>query len=311
VGRNEIRLSDLAERIGARLVGNGESLVSGVGPIESAGPGQVTFLSNPRYARHLSGTRATAVIAAEAVEGAPCAFLVAGNPYQAFARALEIFHPPYRPPAGVSPQAFVHPEASLGTGVTISPFAVVGEGASVGDRTVIHAGVVIGRNVAVGSDCLIYPRVVLYDGVRVGDRVILHAGCVVGADGFGFAPTPAGYRKVPQVGTVEIEDDVEIGANTAVEAGISGSTRIGNRVMIGGQVGLAGHIEVGDGVMLGAKAGVADSLRAEECRAWSGVPAMPHKTWLKSSVLIPRLPELFKRVRKLEGGKKEEGGEES
>jgi len=333
---NEIRLSDLAERIGARLVGDGDVLVRGIAPIESAGPGEVAFLANPKYLRFVGDSKAAAIIASEPVKGARTRFLLTGNPYLAFARAVEVFHPETRPAAGISPLAFLHPSAQIGTGVAVSPFAVVEEGASVGDRTVLHSGVCLGKGVRVGEDCLLYPNVVLYRDVRVGSRVILHAGCVIGSDGFGFAPTEEGYRKIPQVGTVEIEDDVEIGANTtidraalgvtrvrrgtkldnlvqvghnvvigedtvvAAQTGISGSCRIGRRVMIGGQAGLAGHLEVGDGVMLGAKTGVASSLDASESRAWSGIPAMPHRTWLRLARLLPKLPELFRRVRRLE-----------
>jgi len=192
----------------------------------------------------------------------------------------------------------------------------------------------------VGEDSLIYPHVTLYHGVRVGKRAILHSGCVIGSDGFGFAPSEKGFRKILQIGTVEIDDDVEIGANTTVDraalgvtrigrgtkldnliqvghnvvigrdtviaaqTGISGSCKVGNRVMIGGQAGLAGHLEVGDGVMLGARTGVASSLTAKETPAWSGAPAMPHKTWLRMAMLLPSLPELFRRVKRLEDGKK-------
>lgn len=333
---SEFRLKELAERIGARLVGTGEAVVRGIAPIESAGRGEVTFLANPKYLRFVRETKAEAVIAKEPVEGARTRFLVTDNPYLAFARAVELFHPATRPEPGISPLAFVHSSARIGAEATVSPFAVVREGAAVGDRTVLHPGVCVGEDVRIGEDCLLYPHVVLYRGVRVGSRVILHAGCVIGSDGFGFAPSKEGFRKIPQVGTVEIEDDVEIGANTtidraalgvtrvgrgtkldnlvqvghnvvigedtvvAAQTGISGSVRIGRRVMIGGQAGLAGHLEVGDGVMLGAKSGVAASLDASESRVWSGIPAVPHRTWLRISGLLPKLPELFRRVRRLE-----------
>jgi UDP-3-O-[3-hydroxymyristoyl] glucosamine N-acyltransferase len=327
---NEFRLSDLAARIGARVEGEGDVIVSGIAPIEEAGPGQVTFLANPKYARFVQGSKASAIIARDAVPGVQTAFLVSENPYFAFACAVEAFHPPARIALGISEMA-------------VSPFVVIGEGAEVGDRTVLFPGVCLGKRVSIGPDCLIYPNVVLYDGVTVGSRVILHAGCVIGSDGFGFAPTQEGFRKIPQVGTVEIEDDVEIGANTtidratlgvtricrgakldnliqvahnvvigentviAAQAGISGSTRIGSRVMIGGQAGLAGHLEVEDGIMLGAKCGVPDSLRASESRVWSGIPAMPHSTWLRFATLLPKIPELFRRVKRLEEGKKPKG----
>lgn len=337
----ELRLKELAERIGARLSGDGDVAVRGIAPIEEAGPGQITFLANPKYARYVGETKAEAVIAKDPVEGAVTRFLLTDNPYLAFARAVEIFHPGERLPAGISPLAAIHPSARIGREATVSPFAVVEEGAVVGDRTVLYPGVCVGKGARIGEDCLLYPNVVLYREVRLGARVVLHAGCVIGSDGFGFAPTPDGYRKIPQVGTVEIGDDVEIGANTtidraalgttridrgtkldnlvqvghnvvigedtviAAQAGISGSCRIGRRVMIGGQAGLAGHLEIGDGVMLGAKCGVPGSLDAFESRAWSGIPAMPHRTWLRLAGLLPKLPELFRRVRRLERSESE------
>ncbi len=336
---SEIRLSELAARIGARLAGD-DAVVTGIAPIESAGPGQVTFLANAKYLRFARQSGASGIIAREAVAGARAAFLIAENPYYAFVCAVEAFHPATRPDPGVSPTACIHPAARLGREVTVGHFAVVEEGASIGDRTVLFPGVVVGKGASVGDDCRIYPHVTLYERVRVGSRVVLHAGCVIGSDGFGFAPAAAGYRKFPQVGIVEIEDDVEIGANTtidraalgvtrvgrgtkldnlvqvghnveigrdtviAAQTGIAGSARIGSRVMIGGQAGIAGHLEIDDGIMLGAKCGVAGSLRASEGRVWSGIPVMPHPTWLRMSTLLPKLPELFRRVRRLEEGSK-------
>ena len=341
---NEFRLADLADRIGARLVGDGEKIVAGIAPIEEAGPGQVTFLANPKYARFAKDSKATAIIAKEVVPGVQTAFLLSDNPYFAFACAVEAFHPPVRPAPGVSDKAVVDPSAHLGRDVTVAPFVVIEEGAEVGDRTALFPGVYVGKGVTIGPDCLAFPHVVLYHDVRVGSRVILHAGCVIGSDGFGFAPTAEGFRKVPQVGTVEIGDDVEIGANTtidraalgvtrisrgtkldnlvqvghnvvigsdtviAAQAGISGSVKIGSRVMIGGQAGLAGHLEVEDGILLGAKSGVPNSLRVSDARVWSGIPAMPHPVWLRMATLLPKLPELFRRVKRLEEGKNPKEG---
>ncbi len=341
---SEIRLSELAARIGARLVGE-DAVVTAIAPIETAGPGQVTFLANPKYMRFARDSAASAIIARDAVAGARAAFLLSENPYLALVCAVEAFHPPARPEPGVSPAASIHPGARLGRDVTVGPFVVLEEGVSIGDRTVLHPGVVALKGASVGDDCRVYPRVTLYPGVRVGSRVILHAGCVIGSDGFGFAPTPSGFRKFPQVGSVEIEDDVEIGANTtidraalgvtrigrgtkldnlvqvghnveigrdtviAAQTGISGSARVGSRVMMGGQVGLAGHLEIEDGIMLGAKTGVAGTLRASEAKVWTGIPAIPHTAWLRMSALLPKLPELFRRVKRLEEGSKtkEEG----
>lgn len=333
---NEFRLSDLAARAGARLSGDGDVVVTGVAPIEEAGPGQVTFLANPKYTPFARDSKASAIIAKDCVEGARAAFLLSDNPYYTFALVVELFHPPLRRPAGISPAASIHPDARVGRDVAVSPFVVVEKDAVIGDRTVLSPGVVVGEGAVVGEDCLLYPNVVLYHGVRVGARVILHAGCVIGSDGFGFAPSPKGFRKIPQVGTVEIGDDVEIGANTTVDraalgvtridrgtkldnlvqvghnvaigsdtaiaaqAGISGSCKIGSRVMIGGQAGLAGHLEVEDGILLGAKCGVAGTVRASEAKVWSGIPVMPHPVWLRMAMLLPKLPDLFRRVKRLE-----------
>ncbi len=335
---NEFRLSDLAARIGARLDGEGSAVVTGIASLEDAVPGQVSFLANPKYTGLALASKASAIIAKKRLEGSSAAFLISENPYYAYACAVELFHPPARPPAGISPAARVHPGARLGKDVSIGPFVSIGDGAVVGARTALFPGVVIGEGASVGDDCLLYPNVVLYHGVRVGSRVILHAGAVIGSDGFGFAPSREGFRKIPQVGTVEIEDDVEIGANTTVDraalgvtrirrgtkldnliqvghnvvigsdtviaaqTGISGSSKIGSRVMMGGQVGIGGHIEVGDGIMLAAKSGVGGSLAASESKAWSGIPVMPHPIWLRMVTLLPRLPELFRRVKRLEDG---------
>lgn len=340
----EFRLSVLAERIGAILQGD-DAVVTGVAPIVEAGPGQVTFIANPKYARFAMETKASAIVAKSRVEGSRAAFILSEDPVLAFARLVELFHPHAPHPSGISGSASVHRGARLGRDVSVAPFAVIEDGAVIGDRTVVFPGVFVGEDVSVGDDCVLHPNVVIYRGVRLGSRVILHAGCVIGADGFGYIPSPDGLRKIPQVGTVEIGDDVEIGANTAVDraalgvtrigrgtkidnlvqiahnveigtdtaiasqAGISGSVRIGSRVMIGGQAGLADHLEVEDGIMLGAKTGVAGTLKMSESRVWSGTPAMPHSTWLKMSALLPKLPDLFRRVRKLEESNKPKGEE--
>ena len=198
---NEFRLSDLAARIGAVVVGGGDIVVSGVAPIEEAGPGQVTFLAHPKYLGFARDSSASAIIAREPVPESKAAFLVSDNPYHAFACAMEAFHPPASPAPGISDRAAIDPSSRLGTDVTVSPFVVIMESAEVGDRTALSPGVCVGKGVIIGPDCLVYPNVVLYPGVKVGARVILHAGCVIGSDGFGFAPTADGFRKIPQVGS--------------------------------------------------------------------------------------------------------------
>jgi UDP-3-O-[3-hydroxymyristoyl] glucosamine N-acyltransferase len=338
-------LAELANRISARLEGPGDAVVTGIAPIEEAGPGQVSFIAQGKFAAVAKLSKASGIIAKEPIPGASAAFLIAPNPYYAYACAVELFHPPYQPAPGISGKADVHPTAKIGDGVTVSAFVSIAEGAVIGEGTILFPGVVVGRNVRIGAGCRIYPNVVLYDDIAIGDRAILHSGCVVGSDGFGFAPSQTGYKKIPQVGTVEIADDVELGANTTVDraalgvtrigrgtkldnlvqvghnvvigtdtviasqTGISGSCKVGNRVMIGGQSGLAGHLEIEDGIMLGAKCGVPDSLKASTSKVWSGIPAMPHGTWLRMATLLPKLPELFKRVSRLEKENPAQGGE--
>jgi UDP-3-O-[3-hydroxymyristoyl] glucosamine N-acyltransferase len=342
---NSLTLAELAARISARIEGPGDVVVSGIAPIDEAGPGQVTFISQGKYAAAAKVSKASGIIAKEAIPGVEATFLLSSNPYYAFAAALEIFHPPYKPDAGISPKADVHPSARIGDGVTVSAFVSIGENSSIGEGTILYPGVVIGRNVRIGAGCRIYPSVVVYDECAIGNRAILHAGCVIGSDGFGFAPSPTGFKKILQVGTVEIEDDVELGANTTVDraalgvtrigrgtkldnlvqvghnvvigsdtviaaqAGISGSCKVGSRVMIGGQAGLAGHLEIEDGIMLGAKCGVPDTLKVSTSKVWSGIPAMPHGTWLRMATLLPKLPELFKRVSRIEKNISGEGDE--
>lgn len=329
-------LAELASRISARIEGPGDAVVTGIAPIDEAGEGQVSFIAQGKYNAAAKVSKASGLISKAVIPGASATFLIAANPYYAYACAVELFHPPFRPHPGISDKADVHPTAVIGAGATVSAFVSIGEGATVGAGTILFPGVVVGRNVRIGADCRIYPKTVIYDDVTVGDRVILHAGSILGSDGFGFAPTPTGYKKIPQVGTVEIGDDVEIGANStidraalgvtrigrgtkidnlvqvghnviigtdtviAAQAGISGSCKVGNRVMIGGQAGLAGHLEIDDGIMLGAKCGVPDSLKASTSKVWSGIPVMPHGTWLRMVTLLPKLPELFRRVSHLE-----------
>ena len=311
-----MKLAELAAALGCELRGDGEREVTGVAPIERAGPGDVTFLANPRYAAHLGTTRAAAVILAPGHETA-ASCLVTGNPYLAFARAVALLRPPVRPAPGVDPSARVHPTAELGAGVHVGALAVVGAGARVGARTVVHPHVVLYDGVEVGEDCVLHSGVHVREGCRLGDRVVAQNGAVVGADGFGFARDGEGrYHKFPQVGIVVVEDDVEIGALTAIDRAALGETRIGrgtkldNLVQIGhsvtvgentvlaGQVGVAGHLTIGDGVIATAQSGIPGDV--EKRAVVSGTPAIENRAWRKSSAVFARLPELQKRLRELE-----------
>jgi UDP-3-O-[3-hydroxymyristoyl] glucosamine N-acyltransferase len=329
-----VKLGELAERLGCELRGDPGIDVHGVAGLEQAGPGDLTFLANPRYAAHLPTTRAAAVVLAPGQEaGIPS--LLSANPYLAFARAVALLRPPRRPLPGVHPSAQVHPTAVLGQGVHVGALAVVGPGVQVGARSALHPQVVLYEGVEVGEDCVLHSGVQVREGCRIGNRVVVQNGAVIGGDGFGFARDGEGlYHKFPQVGIVVIEDDVEIGALTAIDraalgetrigrgtkldnlvqighsvtigedtvlagqVGVAGSTRIGSRVTLAGQVGVAGHLTIGDGAVATAQTGIPASV--DPGAVVSGYPAIENRAWLKSSAVFAKLPELQRRLRDLE-----------
>ncbi len=323
-----MKLRELAERLGCELLGDGELEVSGAGSLEDAGPRDLTFLANPRYGHLVASVRAAAIVV-PAGQQAPVPRLVSDNPSLTFARAVALLHPGPPGEPGVHPSAVVHPTAVLGADVSIRAFAVVGARTRIGARTVVHPHVVVGEDVSIGEDCL------LHSGVHVGDRVVVQNGAVIGADGFGFARDRDGrYHKFPQIGIVVVEDDVEIGALTAVDraalgetrigrgtkldnlvqvghsvtvgtdsvlcaqVGIGGSTQIGKQVTLAGQVGVADHATVGDGVIATAQTGIPSVV--EPGKLVSGYPAIENRSWLKASAIFARLPEVQKRLRELE-----------
>jgi UDP-3-O-[3-hydroxymyristoyl] glucosamine N-acyltransferase len=327
-------LRELAERLGCELQGDGDVEVRGVAGIEEAGPGDLTFLANRRYAAHLATSKAAAVILAPGQDAA-LPSLVSDNPYLTFARAVDLLCPPQRPAPGVDPSACVDPTAELGPDVHVGALAVVGPRTRVGARSVIHPHVVLSESVQIGEDCILHAGVRVRERCRLGHRVIVQNGAVIGADGFGFPRDADGrYHKFPQVGIVVVEDDVEIGALTAIDraalgetriargckldnlvqighsvtvgedsvlsgqVGIAGSSRVGRRVTLAGQVGVAGHLKIGDGVIATAQTGIPSSV--EDGRLVSGYPAIDNRAWLRSSAVFAKLPELQKRVRELE-----------
>jgi UDP-3-O-[3-hydroxymyristoyl] glucosamine N-acyltransferase len=330
-----VTLGQLAERIGARVEGDDSLEVTRVAGLESAGPGDITFLATAAYAAAVATTRASAVILGPHGPAAPCAVLRASDPYLAFARAAHVLAPPSALPVGVHPTAVVAPDAALADGVAVGPLAVIGAGARVGPRTVIDAHAVIGAGTDIGPDCVIHAHVSIRERCRLGARVVVQNGAVIGADGFGFARRPDGtHEKIPQTAPVVIEDDVEIGANTTIDrpavgetrikagakidnlvqiahgvvvgartllasqVGIAGSTTIGDDVMFGGQVGVAGHITVGDGVKATGQTGITNSLPAGVFV--SGLPAIDNREWRRAAVLVGRLPELRRQLLELE-----------
>ena len=330
-----MKLQEIADRLDCRIEGDGTIEITGVAALEDAGPGQLTFFANPKYLPALRRTHASAVIAGDGADGGRLAVLRTKDPYLAFARAVELFADPWRPPPGVHRLAVVEDGAVVGADVSIGPFTLVESGARVGARTVIRSHVSIGRSAVLGEDCTIHAHVSIRERVRLGDRVVVQDGAVIGSDGFGFARQASGeHYKIPQVGGVVIEDDVEIGANTAIDrpavgetrvaagvkidnlvqvghgvrigrqsllaaqSGVAGSSVLEERVTLAGQVGVAGHITIGKGTVATAQTGIPNSVEAGSFI--SGYPAIPNRDWLKASAVFRKLPELRKQVAELE-----------
>jgi UDP-3-O-[3-hydroxymyristoyl] glucosamine N-acyltransferase len=333
------KLEGIAAAVGGTVEGNPLTVISGVKGIEEAGPDDITFVANKKYLPLLKSTDAGAVILGERIEAPEMNVVRVAEPYVAFANVLAMFAPEPALPEGVSDLAYIAEGAEVSESAAVGSFAVVDVGANVGARTVVFPGAYIGRDSSVGEDCIIYPNVTVRERVTIGDRVIIHPNVVLGSDGFGFATVEGVHHKVPQIGTVIVGDDVEIGAGTTVDrgtmgatviddgckidnlvqiahnvtlgrgtilaaqVGIAGSTKVGEYVVMGGQVGLVGHIEVGDGVQIGAKSGIPKSIPPGE--TWFGYPARPIMETKRIEAYLKRLGELFGRVKKLE--KKLEG----
>lgn len=329
-----MRLGEIASQLGARLEnGSPDAEITGVSGIEEAGPGELTFVSNPKYASLARSTRASAVIVAEDFPVIPAATLRSKNPYLDFALALKMFCPDRAYPPLVHPTSVVHPSAKIGTGAHIGPYVVIDEDVEIGDNAVLLAHVVIYRGVKIGSNFFAHSHCVVREKCVIGSNVLLQNGVVIGGDGFGFAKNNEGrWHKIPQNQPVVVGDDVEIQSNAcidrasvgqtrvgrgtkidnlvqvghgshigedsllAAQVGIAGSTEIGNRVILTGQVGVVGHCKVGDGAIVTPQSGVAGDIAAGAIV--SGAPAVDHKLWLKYSAALNRLPDLIKLLRK-------------
>jgi UDP-3-O-[3-hydroxymyristoyl] glucosamine N-acyltransferase len=328
-----MKLSAIAAVLDARLEnGSPDAEVNGLNGIELAGPGELTFVSNPKYSVAARTTRASAVIVGEDFPSIPVAMLRAKDPYLTFARALELFHQPLRYVPGVHATAVVHASARIGENAHIGPYVVVDENVEIGDNAVLLAHVVIYRGVRIGNDFFAHAHAVVRENCRIGNNVLFQNGVVIGADGFGFAKTAEGrWHKIPQPAPVVIEDDVEVQANSCIDrasvgethigrgvkvdnlvqvghgsqvgedallcaqVGLAGSTEIGKRVILTGQVGVVGHCKVGDDAIVTPQSGVAHDIPAGALV--SGAPAVDHKLWLKYSAILPRLPEIARAVR--------------
>jgi UDP-3-O-[3-hydroxymyristoyl] glucosamine N-acyltransferase len=328
-----MRVREIADILGGELLGDPELDILGVAGVEEARKGDVTFAQDRKNLELALQGDASCIILTEPEPGVRKAQIKVPNPLYAFAVMLGHFHKPDHGPEGVSDRAFLAKGVSLGEGVSVHPMAYVSEGASIGRGTVLYPGVFIGHGASIGEECVLYPNVVVMDGVRVGNRVLLHPGVVLGADGFGYVPHGGRHFKIPQVGGVTLEDDVEIGANTAIDrattgttvigrgtkidnlvqvghnvsvghdavlvaqVGIGGSTTIGNHVMMGGQAAVSDHGAVDDGTALAARAGVMGHLKKG---VYAGAPAMPRRDFFRCTSLFARLPELNKRLSRLE-----------
>lgn len=332
--------AEIAALVGARIQGDPAVDLTGVAPLERATGSDLSFLSNSKYRDAALASGAGAVLASSADDLPGRTVLVCADPYAAFAKVLRHWYPPREHPPGIHSSAVVEPGASVHPSAFVGPCAVVGKDTRVGEGSQVDAGCVVGRNCTIGRGCHLFPRVVLYDDTELGDRVVLHSGVVLGSDGFGYAQEGGRHLKIPQVGRVVVEDDVEIGANSTVDrgaleatrigagtkidnlvmvahnvqvgphcilvaqSGISGSTHLGHHVIIAGQSGAVGHIRIGDGARVGAKSAVTHDLPAGAFV--TGHPAQDHRRWLKERALSGRLEDMFKRLKRVEARLKTE-----
>ena len=334
--RRSFRVNELAKQVGGNLVGDGNVEITGVASLSDAGPTDISFFASSQYSDAMAGTRAAAILSVDAVPTLTIPQILVSDPFLSINRLVDLFYPPdqLKPPPGIDPQAKIADSAEIGAGVSIGPFVCVGAEATIGTRAVLHPGVYVGEGARLGEDVTLWPNVVIREGTSIGSRVTIHPGAVIGADGFGFARRNGHFIKIRHVGTVVIEDDVEIGANAtidratfgrtlirrgvrldnqvhighnveigedtvmAAQCGVSGSTVIGKRVMMGGQVGLADHLNVGDEAIFIGQSGVIGDIPPGV--QVSGYPARSHREVLRAQAEMRALPRLKAKLRELE-----------
>ena len=326
----EFSAKQIAEFIQGTIVGDENATVHTFAKIEEGMPGAISFLSNPKYTHYIYDTQSSIVLVNKDFtpeKEVKATLIKVDNAYESLAKLLNLYEMSKPKKTGIDPLAYIAPTAKIGENTYIGPFACVGDNAVIGDNTSLHPHATVGSGAKVGSDCILYPHATIYHDCRIGNGCILHAGSVIGADGFGFAPSPEGYEKIPQIGIVILEDNVEIGANTCIDratmgatvihkgvkldnliqiahnvevgsntvmasqVGIAGSTKVGEWCMFGGQVGLAGHIKVGDKVNCGAQSGIANNTKSGS--TIMGSPAFEVKGFMKSSAAFKKLPEIY------------------
>ena len=326
-------LNEMAAILNGKVVGDGLVVVERIQGIDEAGEGDLTFIANPQYRKKLETTNASAILVSPGTESTGKNLLVVSDPYVALGQALALFYPEEPEPVRDSKDAFIEGEAVVSKEAQIYPGVYIGRGARIERGVVLYPNVFVGRDAVIGEDSILYPNVTVYRRCIIGKRVILHAGVVVGSDGFGFARPGQENLKIPQVGIVQIDDDVEVGANTTIDRGtlsktwiqrgvkidnlvqighnviigensvivaqvaIAGSARLGKSCIIGGQAGIAGHISIGDHVTVVGQSGVIEDLPPDQIV--SGTPQMPHRRWLRVQACIPQLPEMRKTITSL------------
>lgn len=332
-----IKLSDIAEAVNGNLTGDGNIQVRGIAPIETASEGEIAFLTHKSHAKHLAGCRASAVVIGK---GGPPEGIASQNlitverPDLAYIRVAQMFAPLLPATPGIDQLAFVSDGADVASTASIGPFACIEAGAVIGEHVRVYPFVYVGRNTTIGEGSILYPHVTIYSDTKIGRNVIIHGNTVIGADGFGYTWDGEKHAKIPQIGRVVIEDDVEIGANSAVDraslgttvigrgtkidnlvqvahnvaigehsivvsqVGIAGSARIGSNVVLAGQAGVRDHAVIGDRVMAGGQTGITGDVPAGSL-IW-GTPHMPHKEWMRLQVYLKKLPALFDKVRRME-----------
>ena len=332
----EFSAKQIAEFIQGTIVGDENATVHTFAKIEEGIPGAISFLSNPKYTHYIYDTQSSIVLVNKDFEPEKeikATLIKVDNAYESLAKLLNLYEMSKPKKTGVDPLAYIAPTAKIGENVYIAPFACVGDNAEIGDNTSLHPHATVGGGAKIGSNCILYPNVTVYHDCRVGNNCILHAGSVIGADGFGFAPSPEGYEKIPQIGIAILEDNVEIGANTCIDratmgatiirkgvkldnliqiahnvevgsntvmasqVGVAGSTKIGEWCMLGGQVGVAGHITIGNKVNMGAQSGVHGSIKDGE--ALIGTPPIGLKNYFKSSAVFKKLPDMYLELNSL------------
>lgn len=327
-------LGELAEHVGGKVIGNSETLIKSAATLEKAQDGEISFLSNRKYAHMIAETKASAIIVSNEIP-AKASLLVTDDPYYAFMQVVVLLHGHRKhKKTGISSQASISDSATIGDNCDINDFAVISENVIVGRNCVIYPGVFIGRDTKIGEGCIIYANAVIYDGCKVGNHVIIHSNASIGQDGYGFATHEGKHHKIPQVGSVVLEDEVEIGSNCVIErgtlddttigqgskigdmvaighgtkigphcllvpqVGVAGSAVLGHHCVLGGQVGVVGHIKIGNMVTIGAQAGVINDI--PDGATVVGAPAIDANTAKRAYTLIQYLPEMQKSIRKLE-----------